>query len=207
MIMKKIMKKILDLQSFRILIVPIAFLISAYFYSIFLSQENKEPFHNKNDTLEAKFDYLAKNGNSSCSPSFMQSISSMPDDARLQGSCCRPMSMHRYKEQIEGLKEFKASFAKNVVDKIPDDPYDIEVGLAKELISYYDLILDPEEQQAYNYAMQNSHEKGPCCCSCWRYYMYGGLAKYLIRNHDFSAEQITELWDLSDGCGGNEHSH
>jgi len=55
----------------------------------------------------------------------------MPDDARLQGSCCSPMSLHRYSEQIEGLKKHKD------IPEIPSDPYDIEVRLAKKLISYY----------------------------------------------------------------------
>lgn len=68
-------------------------------------------------------------------------------------------------------------------------------------MSYYDMELTPEEQQAYDYAMQNSNEKGPCCCKCWRWYVYGGLGKYLIRNHGFSGEQVTEVWNLSDGCG------
>lgn len=157
--------------------------------------------------LAAKFEYLSKNGNSSCSPAFRASIASMPSDARLQGSCCSPMSMHRYGEQIEWLKKFKSVPGQNI-DKIPDDPYDIQAGLAKELMSYYDMELTPEEQKAYDYAMRNSHEKGPCCCKCWRWYVYGGLGKYLIKNHGFSGEQVTEVWNLSDGCGGDEeHTH
>ena len=94
------------------------------------------------------------------------------------------------------------------IDKIPDDPYDVDVQLAKELISYYDLELTSEEQMAYDYAMENSMEKGPCCCKCWRWYVYSGLGKYLIKNHGFTGEQITEMWNLSDGCGGDEdHYH
>ena len=131
----------------------------------------------------------------------------MPDDARLQGSCCSPMSTHRYSEQVEGLKKFKTVAGQNI-DKIPDDPYDIEAGFAKELMSYYDMELTPEEQKVYDYAMQNSNEKGPCCCKCWRWYVYGGLGKYLIKNHGFTGEQVTQVWNLSDGCGGdNEHHH
>ena len=160
-----------------------------------------------NDALAARFDYLSQNGNSSCSASFRNSISSMPDDARLQGSCCSPMSTHRYSEQVEGLKKFKTVAGQNI-DKIPDDPYDIEAGFAKELMSYYDMELTPEEQKVYDYAMQNSNEKGPCCCKCWRWYVYGGLGKYLIKNHGFTGEQVTQVWNLSDGCGGdNEHHH
>lgn len=56
--------------------------------------------------LVEKFDYLSKNGNPSCSASFNDSIATKPDDSRLQGSCCGPMSLHRYSEQIEGLRKF-----------------------------------------------------------------------------------------------------
>ena len=159
------------------------------------------------EALAARFDYLIQNGNSSCSASFKNSIASMPDDARLQGSCCSPMLTHRYSEQIEGLKKFKSSAEQNI-DKIPEDPYDIKAGLAKELMAYYDMELSSEERKAYDYAMENSSEKGPCCCKCWRWYVYGGLGKYLIKNHGFTGEQVTEVWNLSDGCGGDsEHHH
>lgn len=148
--------------------------------------------------LATKFDYLSKNGNSSCSSSFKDSIASMDDNARLQGSCCTPMSMHRYSEQIGGLKKYS-----NILE-IPKDPYDIQVKLAKKLMAYYDIELTAEEQKAYDYAMQNSDEKGPCCCKCWRWFVYGGLGKLLIQKYGFTGEQITEVWNLSDGCGGEE---
>jgi hypothetical protein len=203
-------------KKLQITIVAIAILVGGYFYlssvSVFnlsnrSSSSDKNSSHVVNEALAAKFDYLSKNGNSSCSASFRTSISSMPDTARLQGSCCSPMSTHRYSEQIEGLKKFKSVAGQNI-DKIPDDPYDIEAGLAKELMSYYDMELTPGEQKAYDYAMQNSDEKGPCCCKCWRWYIYGGLGKYLIKNHGFTGEQVTQVWNLSDGCGGDEeHNH
>lgn len=144
----------------------------------------------------AKFEKLSQNGNSSCSGDFKDSISSMTDNVRLQGSCCSPMNLHRYTEQVEGLKKYEN------IKEIPPDPYDIEAGLAKKMLSHYDDKLTAEEQKTYDYAMQNSNEKGPCCCKCWRWYVYGGLAKYLIQNYNFSGEQITEVWNLSDGCGG-----
>ncbi|MBI2099896.1 MAG: hypothetical protein HYT48_00980 [Candidatus Vogelbacteria bacterium] len=160
-----------------------------------------------NTALAAKFKDLSQNGNSSCSGGFKESIADMPESERLKGSCCSPMSIHRYSEQVEGLEKFK-SISGQDIELIPDDPYDIEVGLAQKLIGYYDLELSPEEQAAYDYAMLNSNEKGPCCCQCWRWYVYGGLAKYLIKNHHFTGEQLTELWNLSDGCGGDsEHHH
>ena len=106
------------------------------------------------------------------------------------------MDAHRYEEQVTGLTKFKD------IPEIPSDPYDIDAALAKQLKAYYDVELTPEQQSAYDYAMANSNEKGPCCCKCWRWYVYGGLAKLLIQKYHFTGEQITEVWNLSDGCGG-----
>jgi hypothetical protein len=179
------MNPVRDNKKLQITIVAVVILVGGYFYlssgpafdlSNRSSDEEKTSSHIVSEALAARFDYLSKNGNSSCSASFKDSIPSMPDDERLRGSCCSPMSVHRYSEQVEGLEKFK-SIAWQNIDKIPDDPYDIEAGLAKELMSYYDLELTPEEQQAYDYAMQNSSEKGPCCCKCWRWNTYGGLGK------------------------------
>jgi hypothetical protein len=145
-----------------------------------------------------RFDYLSTHGNSNCSTAFMNSIATMPAVARLQGSCCSPMSLGRYSRQIEGLKKFSA-FA-----EIPADPYDVPAALAQQALASYDLALGTDEQRAYAYAMANSEEKGPCCCRCWRWHVYGGLAKLLIHKHGFSGEQVKEVWNLSDGCGGGE---
>lgn len=186
----------------KVYIIAILFLvIGATFYLGSFSKNSGTP-PLVNQALAAKFDYLSKNGNSSCSQSFQTSIPVMPDGSRLQGSCCSPMSMHRYEEQVTGLKKFKD------VPEIPSDPYDIEAGLAKKLLSYYDLQLTEEEQKAYDFAMQNSDEKGPCCCKCWRWYVYGGLGKLLIKEKGFTGAQLTEVWNLSDGCGGEgDHVH
>lgn len=153
------------------------------------------------DNLRTRFDYLSRNGNSNCSRQFMTAIATLPAEARLQGSCCSPMDFHRYGEQIEGLKAFAA------VDVIPPDPYDIAAPLAARLMQFYDMTLTPAQQAAYDYAMKNSNEGGPCCCRCWRWVVYGGLAKHLIRDRGFTGEQIAKIWDLSDGCGGTSHVH
>lgn len=159
------------------------------------SQKNSSPL--ANEALAAKFDTLRKNGNSSCSASFQQAVSSgSTGKDRLQGSCCSPMDPHRYSEQVEGLKKYSN------IPEIPPDPYDIDAELAQKMTNFYNTELTPEEQKAYDYAMANSNEKGPCCCKCWRWYVYGGLGKYLIKNYQFTGEQITEIWNLSDGCGG-----
>lgn len=145
-----------------------------------------------------RFDYLSTHGNSSCSTAFMNSIATMPVTARLQGSCCDPMDLERYAQQVEGLKRFAD------VAEISADPYDIPAGVAQKALASYDMELSPEEQKAYDYAMANSDEKGPCCCKCWRWHAFGGLAKLLIRDRHFTGEQVTEVWNLSDGCGGGE---
>ena len=157
--------------------------------------------HQVNAALAAQFDSLSKNGNSSCSASFKDSIASMSDTDRLRGSCCSPMSLHRYSEQVEGLKKYAHT------PEIPSDPYDVEASLAKNLMAMYDAQLTPEQQHAYDYAMEHSSEKGPCCCKCWRWYVYGGLGKLLIQKYAFTGEQVTEVWNLSDGCGGDEEHH
>ena len=146
--------------------------------------------------IAKRFEYLSANGNSNCSTAFLEAIPNMPVMARLQGSCCSQMDLARYAKQIDGLKKYKDIAA------IPADPYDIEAPLAQQALANYDLKLTAAEQQAYDYAVAHSEEKGPCCCRCWRWKVYGGLAKYLIRNRGFTGPQVTELWDLSDGCGG-----
>jgi len=192
-------------------VIALLFLVGIFVLGDFPKQNKEREEHDisgvTNTALVAKFEDLSQSGNSSCSATFKESILAMSDDARLKGSCCSPMSIHRYSEQVEGLQKFKSIPSQNIAE-IPNDPYDIEVGLAKQLISYYDIKLIPEEQTAYDYAMLNSSEKGPCCCKCWRWYVYGGLAKFLIQNHSFTGEQVTEVWNLSDGCGGDsEHHH
>jgi hypothetical protein len=148
------------------------------------------------DAPPDKFDFLSKNGNSSCGGDFLNSIAGMPATDWLQGSCCSPMERPRYSSQIEGLKKYAG------VSDIPPDPYDIEAPLAQKLLPYYDLTLTPEEQKAYDYAMANSAEKGPCCCRRWRWKVFGGLGKLLIREHGFDGLKVTDVWNLSDGCGG-----
>ena len=176
---------------------PISILVLAILISgiIFIGR-SKSPVLTTDTALAAKFDNLSKNGNSACSAEFQRSITSMTGTDHIKGSCCSPMSMHRYQEQIEGLKKYKD------ISEIPSDPYDVNGQLAKELLAYYDFQLSVDEQAAYDYAMEHSHEKGPCCCKCWHWYVYGGLAKKLIHERGFTGEQIAEVWNLSDGCGG-----
>ncbi|AZO61836.1 hypothetical protein EOA75_17965 [Mesorhizobium sp. M1A.F.Ca.IN.022.07.1.1] len=148
--------------------------------------------------LASRFQDLSQNGNATCSPKFTASIATMPPMSRIKGSCCSPMEMKRYTEQVKGLVKYR------VIAMIPQDPYDIPAVTAQQMIHYYDRQLTADEQRRYDFALANSNEKGPCCCQCWRWGVYGGLAKYLIREHGFTGEQIVDVWNLSDGCGGGE---
>lgn len=185
--------------SLTIIFLIIAFLIGSMFVG-YSQRENAPP--ESNDPRFATFQRLSSQGNSSCSASFRESIITMADTARLQGSCCSQMSWHRYQEQTEGLKKYSH------ISEIPQDPYDIDAKLAKNLLTHYEDQLTIEQQKAYDFAMANSDEKGPCCCKCWRWHVYGGLGKLLIQQYNFTGEQLTEVWNLSDGCGGEgDHVH
>lgn len=181
-------------QSLLIAVVVALLLIGGAYY--FSSSPKTTLSIFADEAMAAKFDMLSKNGNSACSAAFADSIDTMPESGRIQGSCCSPMDPHRYEEQVTGLTKFKD------IPEIPPNPYDIDAALAKQLKAYYDVQLTPEQQQAYDYAMQNSNEKGPCCCKCWRWYVYGGLGKLLIQKYQFTGQLVTEVWNLSDGCGG-----
>ncbi len=159
---------------------------------------------NKAD-LQLSFDALVNKHTNRCA--FMGNpqgaidwINSMDNGELLQGSCCSRMNLHMYAEQVEGLKKYSN------ITQIPQDPYNVSVKLIKELLTYYQSInLTPEQQSVYDEAMKMSYEGGPCCCKCWRWYAFEGQAKYLIVKHNFNARQITEIWGLEDGCGGEGH--
>ena len=150
---------------------------------------------------EEKFNYLSKNGNSNCSAQFLDSISSPTATTRIQGSCCGPMALHRYKEQVEGLKEY-AKFP-----EVPPDPYDIDPGLAAKMLKEYKVELNRVNLAKYNTAMELSSEGGPCCCKCWRWEVLGGMGKVLIRDRKIDSKTLARIWDLTDGCGGDAHVH
>ena len=146
-----------------------------------------------------QFDFLSQQTSSSCGLQ-PTSVDDYSDDQRIQGACCSAMNFHRYQEQVEGLKRFAD------IPQIPEDPYDVPVSLAKELFDYQKVIqLTKVQQDVYELAVEISHEGGPCCCKCWRWYAFEGLAKFLISEYNWGAEQISEVWDLLDGCGGSGH--
>lgn len=150
---------------------------------------------------EEKFEYLSSTNSSYCG---LQSstVDNYSGEDRIQGACCSAMDLHRYQEQVEGLKKYSN------IDVIPEDPYDIPASLAKRLFEYQKKItLSSEEQATYDQAMEIAGEGGPCCCKCWRWYAFEGQAKYLITEYGWGAQEIADLWDIEDGCGGAGHSH
>lgn len=148
----------------------------------------------------ARFAYLAQQMTNSCGMR-AQTALALSDGRRLQGSCCSAMDRDTYLKQVEGLKRYAA------VQEIPRDPYDIPIPLVKRLWHYERTIrLTAPQRRTYDRAMQMTKEGGPCCCHCWRWEAFGGLAKRLIARRRWSAQEVARVIGLLDGCGGRrEH--
>lgn len=127
--------------------------------------------------------------------------SSMIDPSKMQGKfmsgqCCSPMKdTEEYHEHLKKLQAYK---------DMPDvvlDPMHTPVELAKKWIDYDKTTnLTPSEQRIFDEAYAISKEK-PCCCKCWHYYLNEGVAKKMIKDGTFGAQQIADYWDNSDICG------
>lgn len=150
---------------------------------------------------EVAFNHLSNQRSNICGLQ-PEAVLGYPDEMRLQGSCCSPMDLHRYQEQVEGVRQYAD------IRQIPVDPYDMPVPLVQELLAYQtDIQLTAEQQLIYDEAMTLSDEGGPCCCRCWRWYAFEGMGKYLITERNWNAQELAELWTLTDGCGGEGHQH
>ena len=105
------------------------------------------------------------------------------------------MDTKNYHENLEKLQAYKS---------MPDivlDPMHTPVATAKKWIDYDKATtLTPEEQKIFDQAYAISKEK-PCCCKCWHYYVNEGIAKKMIQDGTFNAQQIANYWDSSDICG------
>ena len=81
------------------------------------------------------------------------------------------------------------------------DPMHTPVAMAKKWIDYDNATkLTPAQQAIYDQAYAISKEK-PCCCKCWHYFVNEGIAKKMIIDGTFNAQQIAAYWDASDICG------
>ena len=114
----------------------------------------------------------------------------------LGGQCCGAlMDTKEYHDNLEKLQAYKN------MPNIPLDPMHTPVALAKKWIDYdHNTILSLDEQKIYDQAYAISKEK-PCCCKCWHYYVNEGIAKKMIKDGTFTAQQIADYWDASDICG------
>lgn len=146
--------------------------------------------------VEARFAVLAAATSNRCDLGAAE-LRRMPDDMRLQGSCCSPMNRERYGAQRRELRPYDRRL-------VPDDPYDVSVAMAKRLLGYRDIALDGRQRSAYRRATKISELGGPCCCPCWRWDAFEGQARFLLARREFSAAEIAELWEAEEGCGGSD---
>lgn len=130
-------------------------------------------------------------------PAIDMYMDNLPSGSRMQGSCCSPMDMKKYVSQINGLKKYAN------IPQIPSDPYDISKVSAMQMLGYYnDIQLTPAQQAIYNKAQKMTNDHGWCCCQCWAWYTHAGLAKFLISQHNYTAQQVADITNLEDCCGG-----
>lgn len=113
----------------------------------------------------------------------------------LGGQCCGGMKdTTEYHAELQKLQAYK-----NIPD-IPLNPYKTPIELAKKWIDYdKNTTLSADEQKVMDEAMRVSKE-GPCCCKCWHYYVNEGIAKKMIQEKGWSAQQVAQFWDSSSIC-------
>lgn len=149
---------------------------------------------------EAKFAMLSTQHSNFCSLA-PETVNGYPDHMQIQGSCCSPMDKAAYESQVAGLRRYES------IPEIPQDPYDVAAGQAKKLLSFDTAItLTAPQQETYDSAMTMTHDKGPCCCKCWRWFMTEGLAKFLIVDHSMAAQDVAAIVNLTNGCGGQREA-
>ncbi len=152
--------------------------------------------------MQLRFSVLSKASTDYCSnignrPAIYADMVHMPRGSYLQGSCCSPMDMTHYVQQIKALKAYAH------IPQIPTDPYNVPASLAITLLQYDQSIhLTPAQQATYNHAATMTDDNGWCCCQCWAWYVHSGLAKHLIATRHFSAAQVAAVINEEDCCGG-----
>lgn len=183
-------------SKIRVYLIVLLALVAAVYLGILLKQNSlsrlaaAEPWN-----LTQRFDTLSKLHTNLCA--IQTYIYTFDNSSFLQGSCCSPMNFSSYVEQVNGLRNYSG------IKLIPPDPYNVSVSLAKQLLVYdQNATLTQQQQAIYNQAVNMSADNGPCCCRCWRWYVFEGLGKYLITKYGYAAKQVAGVWELEDGCGG-----
>ncbi|OJI07273.1 MAG: hypothetical protein BK997_03370 [Candidatus Micrarchaeum sp. ARMAN-1] len=196
------MKSVLKEKKFlalAITLVVVAAGLALYFSSSAIPTSSAQSI---SPSIQARFAVLSKATSDQCAylgnkEAIYNSVNSQPQGAYFQGSCCSPMNLNHYSQQIVGLKNYSN------ISAIPQDPYNVSVAQVKQLFGYYDNItLNQSQNATFNQAAPLTQDKSWCCCQCWAWYAHAGLAKYLIKNYNFNVSQIVTVMNLEDCCGG-----
>ena len=155
---------------------------------------------------QVEFTYLSQQSTDACvwsgvtlgdETAYVTWINGLPDNSYIQGSCCSPMDFTPdYSSQIPGLTSYAS------ISLIPPDPYNVLAHTAKADIANVNLGLSASQQATLNTAAGNTNDNGWCCCQCWAYYAHEGLAKALIVQYGYDAQQVVTVINLEDCCGG-----
>ena len=171
--------------------------------AILMEMPALSPKSNSNSILQVNFATLNTATSDVCIFGIAQTesfLNSKPSGAYLQGSCCNYMDYSAYTQQINRLKNYSN------ISEIPSDPYNVSVALVKQMVSYWNASLSPQQNATLTHAINISEQMGGdigyCCCECWAWYFHEGLLKYLILNHNMSAENLGTILYLEDCCGG-----
>ena len=156
---------------------------------------------------QGQFNYLSQQTSDQCSnlnneQANVNWINSLPDGTFLQGSCCTPMDYPDYSTQIPENQQNYSS-----IPVVPVDPYNVPAATAKAMVADVDMSLTPSQQQTYDTAMPMTTDKAPCCCWCWAGYAHEGMVKYVIVNDGYSSQQVADLLNTQDCCGGPGQMH
>ncbi len=114
----------------------------------------------------------------------------------LSGKCCGALTDTKVRhDNLKKLQAYKS------MPNIILDPFHTSIALAKQWIDYdKGTTLNSDQQKIYDQAYAISKEK-PCCCKCWHYYVNEGIAKKMIQDGTYNAQQIANYWDSSSICG------
>jgi len=154
---------------------------------------------------QAEFNYLSQQNTDAChwpgvnlgdQTANVNWINGLVDGTYLQGACCTPMAWTDYKSQIPGLANYSS------ISQIASDPYNMPAHTAKADVAGENLVLTAAQQSTLSSAASMTTDKGWCCCQCWAYYAHEGLAKALIVQYGYNAQQVAAVINFQDCCGG-----
>lgn len=154
----------------------------------------------------AEFNYLSGQHTNACAwqgaslgdeTAYVNWINGLAGDTYLQGACCSPMDYTPdYSGQVSGLTNYSS------ISLLAPDPYNTPAHVAQSDISNVGLTLTPAQTSVFNSASSATNDGSWCCCQCWAYYAHEGLAKALIVQYGYDAQQVVTAINLEACCGG-----